>query len=950
MTETTDRFFHNARRPYLGPREVAKTLSSVSSVSRESIPAMPPRLVLWKQDSDYRVQLLYREQVLTPDCEIKHPLHHIAVQSLKNFGSWDSDSQAFMLNPDSDLDFLFYCFSLFPSTIWRDSGENLRIIQEPIDAYVEIDWQKTGAYLSIRWKVQDPKMVDELVGHSPTWMRIGNNFQPLSDSARQLAVLFSRSERLFLSFHSLAPLLEQYPFEKEVVTEKNEDMRPEIRYVPATPVLKLALKKTSEFPELEAILELKHKSNDEKKRIIYVPEQWDSAEIEETLSRIGFTHRSTSGKFIASDDKCLDILDPHPDFRKLFPKDWDIQGLEEAQAQVKFAQLSINVALRRVQHSAEDADFMCDLTLEQNNARVPLSSLFKNARGQQKNWVKLDSGSFARAPGGGFPRLRSLINLNESSLQMSSNLSVPISSAQAVGMANLESDNLHFDLDADAQRLIERIKDFDRLREIEIPQDFSGTLRDYQRKGLSWLCFLKEFRFGGILADEMGLGKTVQTLAFLQHIVDNDTSPRGPNLIISPTSVVTNWFYECLKFTPKLKALILHGPERKQFFYDLESYDLILTTYPLARIDRHQLRRINWNYLILDEAQYIKNPSASTTRAVKSLPAQHRLALTGTPTENRPLELWSLMDFLMPGYLGTHEYFRNHIERAILEGGGQSDLLHLLKAKITPFVLRRTKAEVESDLPPKIESEVRVSMTPSQQELYNEILMEVRPKVFEEVDRKGIRASSVSILAALLRLRQICNHPRSIEAFKDSAEYDSGKFQLFQSLVQEALENGRKILVFSQFRGMLGIIRDWLDSLSCNYLYLDGSTKNRQSLIDQFNQDENCRLFLISLKAGGTGLNLTAADTVLLYDPWWNPAVENQAIDRAHRIGQQKAVNVYRLVTEGSIEQHIFKLKEVKSELFDCLISEGGARALNLTRQDLEELFSAQPPPADGEL
>jgi len=294
----------------------------------------------------------------------------------------------------------------------------------------------------------------------------------------------------------------------------------------------------------------------------------------------------------------------------------------------------------------------------------------------------------------------------------------------------------------------------------------------------------------------------------------------------------------------------------------------------------------------------------------------------------------------MPGYLGTHDFFRTHIERPIMEHGGSIDIARLLRGKTRPFILRRTKAEVERDLPPKTETVLHVEMAPSQRELYSHILEEVRPRVFDAVEQKGIAGASVSILAALLRLRQVCNHPNSIEALKSLSGYESGKFNLLKDLLAEALEAGRKILLFGQFREMLSIIRRHLEETQVKYVYLDGATRDRQRAIDDFNNDPSVRLFLISLKAGGLGLNLTAADTVIIYDPWWNPAVESQAIDRAHRIGQDKPVHVYRLVTEDSVEQKIMELKRKKTALIEALVNDTGLSTLALTKTDLESLFT----------
>jgi non-specific serine/threonine protein kinase len=484
--------------------------------------------------------------------------------------------------------------------------------------------------------------------------------------------------------------------------------------------------------------------------------------------------------------------------------------------------------------------------------------------------------------------------------------------------------------------------DFKSISPIKTTKEFQGKLRSYQDEGLRWLNFLDEFELGGILADEMGLGKTVQTLAFLQLLKakQKNAKQNKPFLIVAPTSVITNWCYEIKRFTPDLSFLLLQGPQRKALFKEIPNHDVIITSYALLRLDKVELEKFKFDYFIIDEAQNIKNPTAAVSKAAKAINARGRLALSGTPTENRPLELWSIMDFCMPGYLGSEEFFKANIERPILESDAAAQVTKFLNSKTRPFILRRTKAEVEQDLPPKIESVVHVDMTPSQSQLYAQILEEVRPKVFEAVSKKGVAGASVSILAALLRLRQICNHPNSIEALKGLEGFESGKFNLLKDLTEDALENGRKILIFSQFREMLAIIRRWLDEQKINHCYLDGTTKNRQELIDKFNEDASVRVFLISLKAGGTGLNLTAADTVFIYDPWWNPAVESQAVDRAHRIGQTKAVSVYRLVTENSVEQKIMALKSKKSKVIEALMSEQGLSASKLTKADLESLFA----------
>jgi non-specific serine/threonine protein kinase len=636
-------------------------------------------------------------------------------------------------------------------------------------------------------------------------------------------------------------------------------------------------------------------------------------------------------------------------------------GYEAVKKGIRFADLRISVALSGASAKKELDDleemqasdkksgsidwFDCHVSVIQNNANLPLSAVFKNARGDNDRWTRMDSGAYARIPGGNLAQLRTILGMVDPNCRVSNTIKTRLSLAQAISLGRINDAGFSVSLDRKLAALNAKLSSFSEIKPVPTTKGFHGKLRHYQEDGVSWLNFLHEFELGGILADEMGLGKTVQTLAFFQHLRDKrgKKKVKKPVLIVAPTSVITNWNYEIKKFTPEMKVVMLHGPGRKALFDQVQDADIVLTSYALLRVDRYDLERYEFSHIVLDEAQNIKNPQAATTKAAKSIRARHRLALTGTPTENRPMELWSIMDFLMPGYLGSYEFFRANIERPILEGGTSVHVAQLLNAKTRPFILRRLKADVEKELPPKIESVLHVDMAPSQRQMYAQILNEVRPKVFDAIKKKGIQGASVSILAALLRLRQVCNHPNSIEAFEDLEGYESGKFNLLKDLVVEALESGRKILLFSQFRGMLGIIRSWLEEIQVNHLYLDGATRNRQELIDQFTADESVRLFLISLKAGGSGLNLMAADTVIIYDPWWNPAVESQAVDRAHRIGQNKTVSVYRLVTEDSVEQKIMALKEKKSKLVDALVNENGLSTLKLAKADLESLFSPLP-------
>jgi len=470
-----------------------------------------------------------------------------------------------------------------------------------------------------------------------------------------------------------------------------------------------------------------------------------------------------------------------------------------------------------------------------------------------------------------------------------------------------------------------------------IPQPFSTILRQYQKDGVNWMRFLKKYGFGGILADDMGLGKTLEALTLIS-LSDSDK----PSLVICPKTLIYNWYSEVQKFTPQLKTVIIEGSalERSQLISEIERYDLVIASYPTVQKNIGLLAHKSFEYCILDEAQYIKNPKTKTAKSVKAIRSNYRLALTGTPIENNLMELWSIFDFLMPGFLGSEGEFKARYDNPIMRSGDTS-AMGVLLARIRPFVLRRTKEEMLKELPPKIEQVSYAHLTPDQLALYATVLEQARSSVFEAVREKGFERSHIDILAALTRLRQICNHPALIASDMSSAKkLTSGKLEQFDELLDEAVEGGHKVLVFSQFVQMLRLLAAHLDKKSIPYCYLDGQTQDRQDVINRFNEDDNIKAFLISIKAGGFGLNLTSADTVIIFDPWWNPMVEMQATDRAYRIGQTRPVNVYRLITKGTIEEKILKLQEKKKTLFDNVINENNDIIKKLTWNDICEVFA----------
>lgn len=504
----------------------------------------------------------------------------------------------------------------------------------------------------------------------------------------------------------------------------------------------------------------------------------------------------------------------------------------------------------------------------------------------------------------------------------------------ALDQAN-DGPRLQWQADDDIRQLAQRLRDVVGIPEVSPPAGLAAVLRPYQQQGLNWLQFLREFQLAGILADDMGLGKTVQALAHL--LVEKEAGRANrPSLVIAPTSLMFNWRHEAGHFTPRLKVLVLHGAQRKERFPAIDDHDLVITTYPLLARDKDALMAQRYHLLILDEAQVIKNPGTQASRVVRELDARHRLCLTGTPLENHLGELWSLFDFLLPGLLGSSKQFRRFY-RTPIEKYANEATAERLSRRIRPFLLRRTKQHVAKELPAKTEIIHTVALENDQRELYETVRLAMHRRVREEIERQGLARSHIVVLDALLKLRQVCCDPRLVKMDKTRKVKKSAKLETLMELLPEMIEEGRRILVFSQFTTMLGLIEDELNKTGIGYVKLTGQIRERQTPVQRF-QDGEAPLFLISLKAGGVGLNLTAADVVIHYDPWWNPAVERQATDRAHRIGQQRAVFVYKLICEGTLEEKIHAMQQRKQALADGLYQDGNHEP-RWSEQDLEMLF-----------
>ena len=477
------------------------------------------------------------------------------------------------------------------------------------------------------------------------------------------------------------------------------------------------------------------------------------------------------------------------------------------------------------------------------------------------------------------------------------------------------------------------LNSFSGIKNYPVPEGFNGELRPYQKAGYNWLRFLNDYRLGGCLADDMGLGKTVQTLTLL---LAEKQAGAGTTLLVMPTSLIYNWEMEANKFTPDLKIFNYTGTLRNKDITRFKNYDLVLTSYGITRLDIELLQNFFFNYIILDESQVIKNPTSNIAKAVRELKSRHKLVLTGTPIENTTMDLWSQMTFINPGILGTQTYFRNEYQHPI-EKKADEARSKKLGAIIKPFILRRHKSQVATELPAKVEYVQYSVMTTEQEKRYEEVKAHYREKIFKLIDQEGLGNSRFMILEGLTKLRQLANHPRMVE---QGYTGDSGKLEDVTHMLENAIAEGHKVLIFSQFVKHLDLVREYLKTNKIDFTYLDGSSTDRKQQVERFNRETQLKVFLISIKAGGLGLNLTEADYVFILDPWWNPAVEAQAIDRAHRIGQKRKVFTYKFITRNTVEEKILTLQQKKLRLTQELITTEESFMKQLTREDIVQMLT----------
>ena len=571
--------------------------------------------------------------------------------------------------------------------------------------------------------------------------------------------------------------------------------------------------------------------------------------------------------------------------------------------------------------------------------------------------VVLDDGSLGMLPDEWLKRYATLAALGEEDAEH-----LKFTKRQVGFLDALLSQLPEASFDETYSRARDELMRFEGVRPLEAPETFTGQLRPYQRDGLGWMQFLRTFGFGGCLADDMGLGKTVQILALIEDrrklrtvaVADGNgkaasngdatsqpsghpatPAPAGPSLVVVPRSLVFNWVEEAKRFTPQMRVLDHTHAQRRKESEHFNEYDIVLTTYGTLRRDAGYFKDVNFDYVVLDEAQAVKNAASESAKAVRLLRADHRLALSGTPVQNHLGELWSLFEFLNPGMMGAASIFKSI-------GAGSANVApearQMLAKALRPFILRRTKEQVAKDLPAKLEQTLVCEMEAEQRKLYDELRDHYRQSLLERVAREGMNKAKIEVLEALLRLRQAACHPGLIDK-KRSGE-GSAKLDELLERVGQVLEENHKVLVFSQFTSLLAIVRQRFDAAGTVYEYLDGKTRDRQARVERFQNDPDCKLFLISLKAGGLGLNLTAAEYVFLLDPWWNPAVEAQAIDRAHRIGQTRQVFAYRLIAKDTVEEKVLQLQQTKKDLADAIVNADNSLIRTLGKEDLELLLS----------
>lgn len=912
---------------------------------------------LWARQGDkyitrfeqFGIHALGLQQYGTPHSELD-PIHRRFAKNLLQFANLDPYENCFFI-PAKHVAFFLPKLARFREVEFFDSGKPVNFTEHQLVPLVNLNEQSPNR-VSLSASFQDPE-ADKHFNFSQTrvfsgrraWAVIGETIYAIKSSPlTDLLDDFDAQGNLVLQGTEAADFIQNY---LPLLSRKPEVMLPENFSLPE--VIQTAGEARYRISEEEngdkLILNLEfaygdylvppHLHDEDVMVEIKTPDKIILIRRDMDLEKKTFSefaeegfHRVSSTRFETGGEDALDFISGALPHLREQGRILEEKGLEN------FRMVgSIGEAQLKARAVSSGIDWLeLEINFEIDGIEVPFETV-QAIVGQGKHYLKLPQGGFARVEIDQIKQLEEKLSELEGEVDEKGHLRVSQFHAAYLD----EAFRIDWSHNQELGGMIHSLRETGEIPSRPLPQTLDKTLREYQHHGYDWMGFLHDHRFHGILADDMGLGKTIQALSYLLDR-KNQEGPK-PSLVMAPTSVVFNWNNEAAKFTPELKVLVLTGPNREPLYAEIEKNDLIITSYAIFRRDVEILSQVPWRTVILDEAQNIKNYRSKTALLVKELKAEQRWALTGTPLENRLSELWSIFDFLMPGFLGSYPHFKRKYQQPI-EVHQSADHLSRLRKRIYPFVMRRLKSEVASELPPKTEVTNLCEMNHDQQKLYQEVLAVCRHQVFSEVEKRGIEKSQVSILTALLRLRQVCCHPELLGPTFRQKETSSGKFDAFCDLVTEVLDEGHRILVFSQFVEMLSLLRNWLEKEKIAYEYLDGRTRKREERVKRFNEDDKIPIFLVSLRAGGTGLNLTGADYVIHYDPWWNPAVQDQATDRVHRIGQKRHVFSYKLITKDSVEEKILALQERKRSLAKDLLSADSAIGKKLSYEDLEYLFS----------
>ncbi|HET8573008.1 MAG TPA: SNF2-related protein [Edaphocola sp.] len=847
-------------------------------------------------------------------------------------------------------------FSDFPFTYWLPEGQpfskkNLQPVQFPSEVFsvslkFKVDNGTGNVIMSRDYCLGGETLPDQEVVplNAALILFDGKVFAARSLEVINILEQFDGADKKIIDASGWPAFLEEkaLPFSKHVPVDFDKSLKRELP--PHEPELRLHLKETDKLMILKPVFVYGHL---EREWLDNQPVAWaesgilnvqsrDMAAEQTFLNRLRYLHplmqeSRKSAAFLLPSKEALKGNWYFEFMDKMKEENVKIIGYDN----LRQLKINPNKPKTKLQIATGIDWFDTEIELTFGDERVSIGDV-KKALSKKQNFVMLRDGSMGLLTEEWMNKYSLMIKMG--ALNGSNTLRL-----KKLHLAALENAEEDIEEEAIRSQLAEhkaRIQsfDFEAMQNIPVPDNVAAELRPYQKAGMQWMNFLNETGWGGILADDMGLGKTLQTLTFLQHYLNHN--PQAFFLIVCPTTLVYNWESEINKFTAGIRYTIHHGPSRSTSIKELqEAGSLVITTYGTLRSDIKMLSSCTFDYVVLDESQAIKNPVSQVARASLLLNSKNRLALSGTPVQNNTFDLFAQMNFLNPGMLGTMEFFRNEFAVPI-DKMQEAEARNNLKRLINPFLLRRTKEQVAPDLPEKTETILYCEMGQQQKRIYNAYRNSFRTKILEEIDEKGIGHSRLSVLTGLMKLRQICDSPAIIN---EEEQFENHSVKI-NELIRELTENtgNHKALVFSQFLGMLALIRQELEKLNIPYVYFDGgtSTKEREKAIQKFQKDDNCRVFLISLKAGGVGLNLTAADYVYIVDPWWNPTVEQQAIDRTHRIGQTKKIFAYRLICKDTIEEKILLLQHRKLNLAKELIADENAFVKKLSREDIAYLLS----------